>query len=151
MQPLKFEMDKQFHLTLHWACDYLSVLGLKSIYVNKKAPRERSNYCWHIETETKWPTFCRQYQRIFLDDNCCVLIQSSLIFFLSCAIKNKTVLVQIMAWPRKDDTPLSEPMMASFTYAYVSHSAQVGWQNWHLLNKNIHKKLFVWPIYYLSK
>ena len=31
-------MDKQFHPTLHWARDYLSMLGLKLIHVSKGAP-----------------------------------------------------------------------------------------------------------------
>ena len=35
-------------------------------------------------------------------------------------INNKPVLVQIMAWRRSGDKPLSEPMMAQFTDAYKS-------------------------------
>ena len=31
-------MDKSFHPTISWACDYLSILGLKLIHVNKGAP-----------------------------------------------------------------------------------------------------------------
>ena len=31
--------DKWFHPTIHWACDYLSMLGLKLIDVRKKAPK----------------------------------------------------------------------------------------------------------------
>ena len=29
-------MDKRFHLTLYWACDYLSMLGFRLIHVNKR-------------------------------------------------------------------------------------------------------------------
>ena len=29
-------MDKYFHLTLHWACDYLFMMGLKLIHVGKR-------------------------------------------------------------------------------------------------------------------
>ena len=31
-------MGKAFHPTLYWACDYLSMLGLKLIHVSKRGP-----------------------------------------------------------------------------------------------------------------
>ena len=31
-------MDKLFHPTLYWVCDYLSMLGYKLIYVCKRDP-----------------------------------------------------------------------------------------------------------------
>ena len=34
--PLKFGMDKQFHPTLYWACDYLPIVGLKLDHVSKR-------------------------------------------------------------------------------------------------------------------
>ena len=34
-QPLKVGMFKLFHNTLYWACDYLFMLGLKSIHISK--------------------------------------------------------------------------------------------------------------------
>ena len=33
------EMDEKFLPTLYWACAYLSILGLKLIYVSKTGPR----------------------------------------------------------------------------------------------------------------
>ena len=36
VQPLKFGMDKSSYLTLHWACHYLSMLGLKLIHASKR-------------------------------------------------------------------------------------------------------------------
>ena len=36
-------------------------------------------------------------------------------------IDNKPALVQVMAWRRKGDKPLPEPMMAQFTDAYMQH------------------------------
>ena len=32
-------MDKYFHTTLYWACDYLSMLGLKVIHISKSGHR----------------------------------------------------------------------------------------------------------------
>ena len=34
-------MDKQFHLTLYQACNYLSMLGLKLNYVSKRGHRKQ--------------------------------------------------------------------------------------------------------------
>ena len=44
LQPFhrwSLRMDKKFHPTLYWACDYLTMLGLRSIHVSKKYP-------WHL-------------------------------------------------------------------------------------------------------
>ena len=30
-------MDKYFHSTLYWVCNYLSILGLKLIHISKRA------------------------------------------------------------------------------------------------------------------
>ena len=40
-------------------------------------------------------------------------------------IDNKPALVQIMAWRRIGDKPLSEPMMAQFSDAYMRLSASM--------------------------
>ena len=40
-------------------------------------------------------------------------------------INNKPAVVQIMAWHRPGDVPLSEPMMAHWTDAYVCHLASM--------------------------
>ena len=40
-------------------------------------------------------------------------------------INNIPELVQIMAWPQPGDKPLSEPMMAQLTDAYMHHSASM--------------------------
>ena len=39
------------------------------------------------------------------------------------SIKNKQALVPTMAWHRTGDKPLSEPMVAYFTEAYMRQSA----------------------------
>ena len=40
-------------------------------------------------------------------------------------ISNIPVLVQIMAWRRPGDKPLSEPIMTQFNDAYIRHSASM--------------------------
>ena len=50
---------------------------------------------------------------IFFNENCCILIKFSLKYVRKGPIDNNSALVQIMAWRRSGDNPLSEPMMIS--------------------------------------
>ena len=50
---------------------------------------------------------------IFFNENCCTFIAFSLKFVRKVPIDNNRALVQIMAWRRSGDKPLSEPMMIS--------------------------------------
>ena len=63
--------------------------------------------------------------RIFLNENVKISIKISLKFVPWGPINNIPALVQIMAWRRPGDKPLSEPMMVSFTDAYMRHSASM--------------------------
>ena len=78
--------------------------------------------CSHIEAETKWPPFRRrQFQMHFFNENIWIWIKISLKFVLSIIIDYKPALVQIMAWRRPGDKPLSEPMLVtSLTHIYVT-------------------------------
>ena len=53
------------------------------------------------------------FQRIFLNENVRISIKISLKFLPKCPINNNPALVQIMAWRRSGDKPLSKPMMVS--------------------------------------
>ena len=53
------------------------------------------------------------FKRIFFNENVWISINFSLKFVPRCPINNIPALVQIMAWRRPDDKPLSEPMMVS--------------------------------------
>ena len=73
-----------------------------------------NNEASHIEAETKWPPFRRRYfQTHFLNENVRISIKISLKFVPKGPINNIPALVQIMAWRRSGDKPLSEPMMVS--------------------------------------
>ena len=50
---------------------------------------------------------------IFLNENIWILIKISLKFFFEVRINNIAALVQIMAWHRSGDKPLSEPVVVS--------------------------------------
>ena len=67
------------------------------------ALKSRQNGCHFAADIFKW---------IFLNKNVWVLIEISLKFVSNCPIDNIPALVQIMAWRRPGDKPLSEPMVA---------------------------------------
>ena len=53
------------------------------------------------------------FKRIFLNENVRISIKISLTFVTKGPINNNPALIQIMAWRRSGDKPLSEPMMVS--------------------------------------
>ena len=61
------------------------------------------------------------FKRIFLNENVRISIKISLTFVTKGPINDNLALVQIMAWRRSGDKPLSEPMMVSLlTYIDVT-------------------------------
>ena len=66
--------------------------------------------------------------RIFLNENVWISIKVSLKFVPKGPINNTPALVQIMAWRRPGDKPLSEPMMVSLlTHICVTRPQWVNW------------------------
>ena len=53
------------------------------------------------------------FQCIFLNENVCISLKISLKFVPDVRMNNIPALVQIMAWRRPGDKPLSEPMMVN--------------------------------------
>ena len=53
------------------------------------------------------------FKRVFLNENAVISIEISMKFVPKGPINNNPALVQIMAWRRSGDKPLSEPMMVS--------------------------------------
>ena len=62
---------------------------------------------------------------IFLNENYWIPIKISLKFVPKGQINKIPALVQIMAWRRTGDKPLSEPMLTQFNDAYMRHSASM--------------------------
>ena len=73
-----------------------------SLYVNTLRPRQHGR---HFTDDT--------FKRIFLNGNVIISITISLKFVPKGPINNIPALVQIMAWHRPGDKPLSEAMMVS--------------------------------------
>ena len=65
------------------------------------------------------------FKCIFLNENLWISIKISLKFVPKGPINNIPALVQVMAWRRSGDKPLSDPMMVKFTDAYMRHSASM--------------------------
>ena len=59
------------------------------------------------------------FRRIFLNEKFSILIRILLKFVHKGPIDNKWALIQVMAWRRTGDKPLSEPMPTHFTDAYI--------------------------------
>ena len=68
------------------------------------------------------------FKRIFFNENVWISIKISLKFVPKGPINNIAALVQIMAWRRSGDKPLSEPMMVSLpTHICVTRPQWVNW------------------------
>ena len=82
---------------------------------------------------------------IFFNENCCILIKFSLKYVRKGPIDNNPALVQITAWRRPGDKPLSEPMMVSLpTHICVTRPQWVKstffiYQNWQ--NNVVYERL----------
>ena len=87
--------------------------GYRAIFqmFNTLGPREN---CRHFADDVS--------KCINLNENVWTLLKFSLKFVPKTRIDNIPSLVQIMAWRRPGDKPLSEPMMVSFWGIYVSLS-----------------------------
>ena len=85
---------------------------------------------WHIEAETKWPPFSRRHFQIHFREWKCINFdkKNSLKFVPKGSINNIPALVQIMAWCRSGDKPLSEPVRESLlTHICVTRPQWVNW------------------------
>ena len=78
--------------------------------INSLRPRQNGR---HFSDDT--------FKRIFLNDNVWISNKISLKFVPKGPINNIPALVQIMAWRRIGDKPLSEPMLTQFTDAFMRH------------------------------
>ena len=61
------------------------------------------------------------FRCIFLNENDRIPIRISLKYVSKSPIDSKPALVHVMAWRRKGDKPLPEPMLDQFTDAYMRH------------------------------
>ena len=81
------------------------------------------------------------FKCIFLNENVWIPIEISLTFVPKGSISNNPVFIQIMAWRRPGDKPLSEPMMvSSLTHICVTRPQWVE-ENQHLKSKLVQNNM----------
>ena len=86
------------------------------------------------------------FKRIFLNENVSILIKISLNFIPKGPINNIPALVQIMAWHRPGDKPLSEPMMVNLlTHICVSRPQWVKERFWKCCLQILPVLFHIWP------
>ena len=71
-------------------------------YINSSPPGQNGSHFTHD-----------LFKCIFLNEKCCILSQLSLTFVPKGPVDNKRALVQVMAWRRIGDKPLSVPRLPS--------------------------------------
>ena len=94
-------------------CDYCDILPVRPPAINTLRPRQ--NVC-HFPDNI--------FKCISLNENIWITIETSPKFVSKGAINNIPALVQIMAWRRLGDKPLSEPTMSLLTHICVT------WPQW---------------------
>ena len=103
------------------------ICGTRGSWVNSLRPRQ--NGCQFADDT---------YKCIFLNENVWIAIKISLKFVLKGPINNIPALVQIMAWRRPGDKPLSGPMMVrSPTHICVTRPQWVNSSVWYTLAANV--------------
>ena len=116
-----------YHLAHHisdsmWFCMYAENIrkNLSKSYSENVSHTQRKTVK-HIEVKTKWPPLWQTniFKDNLLNRNIWISIKHSLKFVPMGPIDNSSSLVQVMAWRRTSDKPLSEPMMAQFSDAYM--------------------------------
>ena len=90
------------------------------------------------------------FKRIFLNENVWKSIKISLKFVPKGPINNNPALVQIMAWRRSGDKPLSEPMMVSLlTHICVTRPQCVKEVRSLSCCRYFYERCLVWMCYYV--
>ena len=106
-------------------------------YTNSKTPLA------HLPSEQNGCHFPDDlFISIFVNENVCILIKMSLKFVPDGLINNKPALVQIMAWRRIGDKPLSEPMLTQYTDAYMRHYGEISWASYTTVPPGCHTMLW---------
>ena len=107
--------DLIFRSSLEWYNKYWPmILRCGDILRNTLRPRQHGR---HFADDT--------FIGIFLNENVRISIKISLKFVPKGPINNIAALVQIMAWRRTGNKPLSEPMVILFGDAYLRLSASM--------------------------
>ena len=106
-------------LQLNWIQTWLNhfhsdTLHFESCQLLLSIVQKKHSVHYHIEAETNGSHFADDiFKCIFLNENVWILIKISLKFVPEGPINNIPAMVQIMAWRRPGNKPLSDPKMVS--------------------------------------
>ena len=110
----KFYLGICGNMVLLWTQTCFVYQFEESQFVNTLRPRQNGR---HFADDI--------FKCILLNENVWITIKNSLKFVPKGPINNMPALVQIMAWRRPGDKPLSESMLAHFNDAYMRQSASM--------------------------
>ena len=133
------EIRNYIHGSFSVACNFSSILYHQWQF-NTLRPRQNG---WHFPDDI--------LKCIFLNENVWILIEMSLKFVPKGPINNIPALVQIMAWHRLGDKPLSEPMMVRLlTQIYVTRPQWVNGSVWiSNYTNNLYNCIITYPCHKL--
>ena len=121
---IRFEFETKFHRNM-------ILINSNPPLVNTMRPRRNEQ---HFADDI--------FKRIFFNENVWISINISLKFVPKGLINNNPALVQIMAWRRSGDKPLSEPMIVSLpTHICVTQPQWVKIMVWYLLDRRIYASI----------
>ena len=96
------------------------MLELKLIHVNKRVPRLLTHWDWDKMAATVQTAYWNSFSYV---ESIFFFIKVTLKFAYNGLINNKPAWALMVAWHQTGKKPLSAPMVASFTDAYMYHSA----------------------------
>ena len=105
------------HVLTHQWINYYTITGLICTRFNTLKPRQNGAHF----TDDMF-----MFKHVPVDENFWCLNKISLQYVPWGLIDYMAALVQIMAWRRSGDNPLSEPVVVCSTDAYMRHSASMG-------------------------
>ena len=125
-----------------------STQSLGGLWFNSLRPRQNGR---HFTDDT--------FKRFFQYENIWISIKTSLMFVPKGPINNIPALVQIMAWRRPGDKPLSEPMVVSLpTHICVTRPQWVNTyilrpekNGWHFCRRYFEMQFLEWKSLYLDE
>ena len=107
----------KYDKTINWTVNLSQYIDGFMLKGHNSSANAQELYLFYVNTlrpKTKWTPFRRRYfQMHFIEWNVSTAIKNSLRFVPKGPINNIPALVQIMAWRRPGNKPLSEPMMVS--------------------------------------
>ena len=116
------QLHRNHLLTHHNGASPFLYYALKAMYICSITPYTILNTLWPRQNGWHFPDI---FKYMLLNENVWILNMIWPKWVPKGPIDNHTALVQITAWCRSGDKPLSKPLMASIGDAYMRHSTSM--------------------------